>query len=559
MALPDKRPAWPARWAALGLPLLLFGLTYAVTGFYYETNDDQIITLLLRGLTIQPALADLSIYFFGFSQVLAWLYAVLPHIPWYGLLLYGWLLVATMLAFWLVVRAFPQLKTWQRWALLLGFYLFCWLEHVMWFNYLRVPLLLAGTSYLFLLCRQRLPRPGWWGPWLLSGVLFGAALSIRPSAAALGLLVTGPAAFFFAGSPGRRWRAALPLTYLLAIALAFFLWRQGHQGPAARQYQQLDIWKSALLDYGIYQPQVRTAGDSLAFAAIRHWMLADEQVLHAGFYRRHGSIRLAHVLEQVAPDKVRALGVTLVRDQFFLLLVNGLLLGLFWVSGAPGRRRMTGYWVYFWLLLLAIGIGLKLPPRVLTPCLSLFTLVQLLLCPGIKKLPPTAWTRVALAVTVVAGLGYVAKIAHRAGLQRQRQQTNERFIAEVARVSRGQVLVYSVLPDYFRSLSPFRNYDFGATTLFPLTGWSTLDPGYRAFYQRQTGCPGFAAAVRALHRRPHTLWLLEPGFDRFLQAYFREFHGMALPLVLQPGRLKQFPVAVFSPPASSGQQKKICE
>jgi hypothetical protein len=197
--------------AVLGLPLLLFGLTYGLTGFYYETNDDQIITLLLRGLSIQPALDNLSIYFFGFSQLLAWLYAVLPQGPWYGILLYGWLLVATMLAFWLLLRAFPHLPPWQRWGLLTGFYLFCWLEHVMWFNYLRVPLLLAGTSFLFLLRRQSEGGASRWWAWLLSGLLFLAALCIRPSAAFLGLLVVGPAALFFGGRPpaagrlGRRW------------------------------------------------------------------------------------------------------------------------------------------------------------------------------------------------------------------------------------------------------------------------------------------------------------------------------------------------------------------
>jgi hypothetical protein len=533
--------------AVLALPVLLFGLTYALIGFFYETNDDQIITLMLRGLSIRPALADLSIYFLGFSQLLAWLYAALPAAPWYGILLYGWLLVATMLAFWLLLRAFPNLKPWQRWGLLTGFYFFCWLEHVMWFNYMRVPLLLAGTSFLFLLRRQAGDRAFRWWPWLLSGALLLTALCIRPSAALLGLLVVGPAALLWGDTPARRGHRWVPPAFLLALTLAFFGWRHFHQTPAARQYQQLDLWKSAILDYGIYQPRIREPPDSLAFAAIRYWMLADQQVLNQQFYRQHGRIHLAYVLGQQAPDKLRALLAALGRDQFFILWLNGLLLGWLWAARAPGRRRLTAYGLYFWLLVLAIGIGLKLPPRVLTPCLSLYTLVQLSVWPRKGKVPLTKWYKLAFFVTIVAGMGYLAKVVHRSWLQQQRQQAHESFIAQVALASRGQVLVYSVLPEYFRSLSPFRNYDFGARVLFPLTGWSTLDPGYAAFYQRLTGRTSFVDAVLALSRQGNTCWLLEPGFDRFLDAYLQQFHGFSLHLVPQQGLLKQYPVQVFSP------------
>ncbi|MGV3642006.1 MAG: hypothetical protein ACO1NZ_15895, partial [Adhaeribacter sp.] len=233
-------------WLAfLGLPLLLFGLTCGLIGCYYETNDDQIITLMLRGLSIQPALTDLSIYFYGFSQLLAWAYALLPGLPWYGLLLYGGLLAATGLAFRLLLDAFPQLQPWQRWGLLTAFYVCCWLEHVMWFNYLRVPLLLAGTSFLYFVGSQRRGGGFRWGPALLSGALFLAALCIRPSAALLGLLVVAPAAWLLTGAAGRWRQQGLALFFFGGLAGAFLLWAQVRQSPEARQYQQLDLWKSA--------------------------------------------------------------------------------------------------------------------------------------------------------------------------------------------------------------------------------------------------------------------------------------------------------------------------
>jgi hypothetical protein len=329
--------------------------------------------------------------------------------------------------------------------------------------------------------------------------------------------------------------------------LAFSLGRELWQTPAARQYQQLDLWKSAILDYGIYQPRLKTAADTLAFAAIGHWWLADQQVLNAGFYQQHGRIDAAYIVGQVAPQKAAALLLTLVRDHFFVLLVNALLFGWLWTARVPGRQLLIGYGIYFWLLMLAIGLVLKLPPRVLTPCLSLYTLAQLLWWPGRGGMPFPTWFKLALVVTSMAAIGYLAKLAHRTARQQQRQQTNEQFIAQVARLSRGRVLVYSVLPDYFRSLSPLRNYTFGATALFPLTGWSTLDPGYAGFYQSRTGRRDFVAAVLALNRQQNTLWLLEPGFARILTAYLQAYHGAALHLVPQPGLLKPYRVEVWTP------------
>ncbi|MGV3502473.1 MAG: hypothetical protein ACO1O1_02115 [Adhaeribacter sp.] len=530
--------------ACLGLPLLLFGLTYVLTGCYFETNDDQIITLMVRGLSIQPALSDLSLYFFGFSQLLVWLYATLPALPWYGLLLYSGLLAATGLAFWLLLHTFRYLKPWQRWALLIAFYICCWLEHVMWFNYLRVPLLLAGTSFLYFVRSQRPEQAFRWEPALLSGLLFVAAWCIRPSAALLGLLVVAPAALLL-GSGSRR-RQGMPLLFFGILAGGLLLWGQVRQSSAARQYQQLDWWKSAVLDYGIYEPRLSTAADSLAYAAIGHWLLADSQVIHEDFFRRHGRIYAGFIARQ-APQKLRVMGEALGRDQFMLLLLASGLLAWQGRAGQPARRFLLAYGAYFVLLLLGLGLLLKLPPRVLSSCLSLFVLVLLLCFSRPTSLPSRKACLLAAGVLALAGLAYLAKVSHRAQFQRQRQAANEQVLGEVARLSWGRTLVYSALPDYFRSLSPFRNYELGAARLIPLTGWSTPDPAYRRYYRQQTGQQSFAAAVQALAQREGVLWLMEPEFALFLARYLQQLHGRPLSLVKKESPLDRFGLGLYEP------------
>jgi hypothetical protein len=140
------------------------------------------------------------------------------------------------------------------------------------------------------------------------------------------------------------------------------------------------------------------------------------------------------------------------------------------------------------------------------------------------------------------------KIAHRIRWQQQNQQANEAFISAAGNTFQGKILVSDILPDYFRSLSPFRQYDFGSNQVFFLTGWNSLDPGNRNYYKKLTGHPDFPRAVLALSRNNNTVWLLSPGFFKFIKVYFKTFYRQEIYLQPAPYILKgQYPVKTYRP------------
>ncbi|KAA5539260.1 hypothetical protein [Adhaeribacter rhizoryzae] len=523
--------------AAFWLPVLLFGLTYLLLGFHYETNDDVIISLLLRGILVQPPLSDLSLYFHGLSHGLTLLYKLAPQIPWYGMLLYALLFTATVLAFiFLQGHGLVRKRFWWAWFFL--FFLAGWYEHIFWFNYMRVPLLLTGTCYLLFLSL--------WGNKnnlfvrIMLGLLFLLALCIRPSAALLGLAVVWPATFLLLPNKVKAWLKWQSLLWFAVIGLGFFVGLHFTQSPAAKEYQRLDWLKSTVIDFEIYEAQPQTDADKLAFKAITQWFIVDKQVINEAYYARAGSINLSYILLKVAPIKLAALITLLLRDHFLVLALNVFLLIFILFNhqryAGFNRKIIFAYQVYFWLLILAIGIFMKLPPRLITPCLSLYTLVNAAVFlrfnyPAAPKF--RASKLIGLIFVLLLGL-QLFKIVNRAKWQKTNQENNEAFIATVKNSFPEKIVVTSVLPDYFRSLSPFRNYNFGPKAIFLLTGWQTLDPANQVYFKKLTGQSDFAKAVIALAGRANTVWLMSPEFYNFLQTYFKIFCGQNL--TLKPGQ-----------------------
>src|SRR5688572_28215326 len=124
------------------LPVLLWGLTWLIGGFHYETNDDLLMSFIARGILFGQPVADFGLYFYGFGDAFVWLYKHFPTLPWYGLVLYLLLFIPTELTFrfgYIILK--PKLSFRVIVVLLVVFYLANWYEHAFWFNYMRVPFL----------------------------------------------------------------------------------------------------------------------------------------------------------------------------------------------------------------------------------------------------------------------------------------------------------------------------------------------------------------------------------------------------------------------------------
>ena len=493
------------------LPLLLLLAAVAGLGAYYETNDDLIITQLLRGETAAAPVRDLHLYFHGLAAGLAALYARFPAVPWYGLLLYSLLYLAWVLLFAVLNRLLrPHLTSTQLTITLVLVFGLVLLENSLWFNYMRVPLLLAGAGGLFAAQRT---KQRWWV--MLGLAAFGLAWLIRPSAAVLGLVVVVPGGIWLGGRRGAMVLLAALLTAGLGGGLLGLT-----RPPAATRYRVLDVLKSNLNDYQLYHPQPRTPTDSLGVAAVGHWILSDSVLVNEAFFKRTMSSDLGYFLRKTAPAKLTTLGRLVVRDYFPLLLLNALL----FASLLRAKAKTGGH--FFWLaqlgfclLILGLGVGLKLPPRLGLPLFTLFSLgnvVRWLQLPPHLRVP---FPRLALAALLLCVGVYSLKTWHRSQLLAAEQQHHEAYLAKLASTTAGgQILVTANLEPAYKSLSPFKLYSLGARQL-PLTGWATLDPSLPRWRQQLTGSRDFNLTLRRLAERVDVQWALAPEVVPFLQRY----------------------------------------
>ena len=491
-----KHVSEPGYWArVVGLPVLLVLLTVFVLGSHYETNDDFAITLLLRGRTAAAPVTDLHLYFHGWAGLLARLYQLAPAVPWYGLLLYLLLTLALVLLTAVLERLLvPHLRPWPRAGLLAAFLVLASLEHAQWFNYLRVPLLLAGAAVLW--AAQRYPARRWVLP--LSLVLFAAAWAIRPSAAVLGAAVVAPAAWWLGGRAAGR-----VLAGVAAVALLLGLTVQLTRSPEAARYRRLDVLKSEVLDYGWRVPTPRTRPDSLGVQAVQEWSFGDSTLVNEAFFERAYQ---ASPLGTVVLDKAGQLRQVL-RDYFPLLLLHVLLL----IAGrrlpAAPRRWQRLYVLGTLVLLCGLALGLKLPPRLAGPLLTLSVVAHVGLVYRARQ--PVSLSRLSYVLLLLAAGMYMVKVGHRRQTLLVEQRLAEAWLKPLCNVPVDTRVVVGIdLEGAFKGLSPFQQYvpATGPPWLL-LTGWPTLDPSQARLRQQLTGRRAQPEALRRLRRQPGVRWL----------------------------------------------------
>jgi hypothetical protein len=490
------------RLSLLFLPLLLLLASGLGLGCFSETNDDLTIVALLRGVSAAAPVADLHLYFHGYAALWSRLYAVYPLVPWYALTLYALLYGATVLTFAVLERVLrPRVPVGQVLAFLVLFFGVAWLEHGFWFNYVRVPVLLAGAGVLF--AAQRAPLR-WAG--LIGLLAFVLAWLIRPSAAVLGLIAAVPGAWWLA-----RWKAVPVLAGAVAWAALGALWLNLTWTPEEARFRRLDVLKSNINDFQLYHPQPRTSSDSLGLAEVQQWMLGDSSLVNEALFARAAPLNIPYFLQQTAPVKLSGLLRQLVRDYFPLLLT--LLVVAYQVSRQPLLANRRQFWVVqlaYAGLLLALGVGLKLPPRLALPLLDFWLLTNLIyLSQQTRSALGHSWAIVGMVLALAAG-PYVYKTWHRRTVLTQERRTNEALRRNLLGLaSATEVLVSDAVEVTYKSSSPFADPVFGSSVrILSLMGWQTLDPSQPSFRQHLTGTRAFSPAVRQLATRTNVRWML---------------------------------------------------
>lgn len=510
------------------LPLLLLGAVYGAGGFYYESNDDLTIVLLVRGITAAAPVSNLHVYLGWWGPFLATLYTWVPEFPWYDALLTLLVYVSLVVAFYVLEAiAWSTQCRWRTLVLELVFFGATYVPHLVQMNFTR-PALLLGTSAGLLLA---LPAEGrrTAGRWAVVGLLFVAGWQLRSQAAELGALLTVPVLLL------HSWRRAFGAVLgLMALAGLLILETRLEDSPAGATYIHINNIRTQAFDYQRYSFVLRTPADSLAYATLDMGMGPyDTGLVNEAFFQR--CLRPAVAANGTTSRAVMQVIFTDLKQRQ-CLAVALTLYGWFLVMGALRRGALSGrqraVWVFglyqgfFWALYLGVALYFHPVPRVAHPMITAYLLTNLVMLHGFMGLDLSAprlsrtellgWSFIltsALLLTVVREWRIVRAI-------QALERNHAAYLVQLRNEAGGNILVEGGLYSVLDHLRLFKPYEFLAyRRILTLGGWSIYDPSQPALRRYLTGQEHTAVALLALGRQPRVVWVLHPAFATIVAKY----------------------------------------
>ena len=328
----------PVAWVRITvLPLALIAIVQTVCGSYYETNDDTVMLLLLRGISAAAPVSNLHLYLNGWSYILAALYGWAPEFPWYDTLLTAMLYVSLATAYYVLeIVAGRQQRSWHILSLELLFFGAAFLPNVLQVNFTRPAVLLGAGAGLLLALPAPAGRLATVCRWIFAGAVFAAGWGVRPPGAELGILFAAP---LWLMQPVRR--IGETILYIGIITGVLILGAQLRESPDALEYSKVNTIRSQAFDYGYYEFKLQTQADSLAYATMQGGNGPyDPQLINEAFFQR--CLRLTPQTQALAYYQARwvVLMMDLKRWQYLALALT--LYGGFVGAMAFMRRKLIG-------------------------------------------------------------------------------------------------------------------------------------------------------------------------------------------------------------------------
>ena len=371
-------------WFFLGdglVTFLLFIAVYGLYGFYYQTNDDLLFVLMIRGsLSPEPVTAFYDAHIFT-ANIYAFLYQYLPSVSWYGLFHYGAMALAFLFLL-SIVRTFFTGK-WQ-WVLglLLSLLLFVWgfAPNLIWFNYTRPAILVAGIVLIFIHIKSRSSKIGivYFFGWLL----FVWALCTRPHAVYLVLALLFPVSLVLS-LIDRKDRKRLMLCWLpiLGISLLFFINDGFLKTSSQVQYEQKAEALFLNKSFGSEGAEL-SKRDSIIKLSLNNFMWADNELMSVESLRKIYPQKKYNLLDWQALNFHSAKETLWVRSIHRMPILSLLVLVFFLVlifSYGNWRSILASVslQLFFLVILFAVTVLIKMPDRLFLPMVFLWVIFSL--------------------------------------------------------------------------------------------------------------------------------------------------------------------------------------
>ena len=459
--------------------LIAAHLLVGVRGF--ETNDDIGMLAMIKGLYGWAPGIDPVFMSPLFGALLRGGYSLAPSVPWFSIMLYGFLAAGAFAGGLAVIRARGGMVV--TLAGLVGLGVLYLLAAIL-LSFTSAGLLL-GVSALALLTQSCRSGNVWgWMERTAAFLLLPAAYLLRPGLGAFVVVFAAP--LLLALWERRSVRVALQtLGPLLAFAAVDFVSTKAlRSGAEHEQFARFNSVRAAFTDTKRSTPSEKTAAALAAvewsredYLAIANWWLHDGTVFTEEKITRFLQVNAGPSAGLF--DLGAAFG--LAAQTWVLLLSLVVWAGAMLASRTPddGPTRMQPVWILL-LCFVLFMMGVRFPPRFALPCYAMLILSALFLkgsgAQGPKRHLITAGALLFAVLISCVGWTRVSRLRTMDQERFAGQQAMDQGLLQVAETTGGKMLLVEVSPVGFSF--PFRESDPALQVPMLPTGWMVGSPTY---------------------------------------------------------------------------------
>lgn len=530
------------------LPILLFIITYLVFGFYFETNDDFVISLLLKGdLQPQGGIYDLSNFFLvKLVYIYDILYSYYPSLPWYGFSLAVFNLAAAINIFYITDNLLSRyFKKYFITFILICLYFIFVLENNIEINYTRTSFILMGSSLLsifFMLSKDKTQKVNKYV--IINFILLIIALLIRPMAGILSAFILLPVIIFVIIVSGK---IKIPLYWIASIYLILLMLYSYTQyiRPAEDKIVIENLLKIANYMDWDFETENNSADlqDSVKKEASKRLFISDPQTINTEFLDKISSPHF-FTLNKITIPRIKTAVIYTAYSGYKSYAGMSLMYGiiLFILFYTNYKRNRYGLLIlmfiqaFFILSIISISVFMKLPDRIAYPLYGIIITSNLILMTyadlNLYKNKLKLYAVIALVLTLA--VSFPSMYSRYSNLHKLNTGNSEVFSALDRKYSNTTFLLTQRSFKLLDGQNALTNFDLKNNKIFPVIGWNTILPSYKNAIQRMCGSASMNDFINFLKNRADYVFISNKEFNLFLEKYFRIFYNNEIIFIQKP-------------------------
>jgi hypothetical protein len=526
------------------LPVLLIILAYVIFGFYYEGNDEYAITLLLKGDWQSQGGAFEIIHIHKIICYLcSSLYKTMPSMPWYGIFLCLFNLIASINIFIIFHQVLSKFfNQYIETLLLVVLYVIVILQHIILINFTRTAIILSGSS-LILIFQLFYSNKDYRHKWLLiTSLMFMYTLGFmtRPAAAILSPLLIFPFALL-TGLVLKKLKSSIYLVLILSLFVIILQFSHTLlMSPGVRDSDKFHAYWSNIAEFDKQKKMLyKNEQDSIKITALNFRFASDREMMNTNFLDTYSTSNIFYY------DKIKSKGIKASIIDLFIFFINpycGLTLLNLFIFGILliSYFKKGKYYLFYYLipitlyffLLLSIYIFMKMPDRLFSPLFTIYTICNLLLLQiselnfNFKKILPV------FSVLIIISLGYALNLNIRDNIQSKTLNDENMQILETLgnKFSDKTFLITRSSLNIFASIKVLDNINLESNNrIMPIAGWTTIFPSYIRELESICKSKTIYDFFNFIREHPQNFLIISnEGTNGFFVSYFKILYNLDL-------------------------------